>query len=88
MDGKDIYAEVKAGARKIEDLSDRGLRELGGHLARKGKINGRAGAIWSRVLGEGFDRFMRQKQAETPRTSEGTEALTDFVTIDPDAPDA
>lgn len=90
MSGADIYAEVKAGTRTLAETSDKGLADLSCHLARKGKISGTAGRVWGEALAETHVRFVEKfKGAKAkPEASEGTEALTDFVTTDPDAPEA
>lgn len=78
----DIYQAIKGGATVPRSLSDPELRELLGHLGRKGKTCGNAGRIWGEALAEAALRFMRGKKH---RKGEGAEALTDFITTDPDA---
>lgn len=80
--GGDIYRTLKQPAATVAGLSDAELRALLGHLGRKGKISGPAGRIWGEALAEAAIRFMQPK---THEASEGTEALTDFITPDPDA---
>jgi hypothetical protein len=88
IDGRHIYETVKAGMLELSALRDETLRELLGHLGRKGKITGTAGQIWSEALAEAALRFMRAKKSAAGKRSEGTEALTDFVNTEPDTPDA
>lgn len=85
-DGKSIYGAVKAQAMQVASLPDTELRALMGHLGRKGKVTGTAGRIWGEAIAEATLRFMQA--AEKPQASEGTEALTNFIQTDPDAPDA
>jgi hypothetical protein len=87
-DGKSIYGAVKAQAVQVNDLPRTELRELMGHLARKGKVTGTAGRIWGEALAELAVRFMAEKpeaRDQKPEADEGTAALTDFIKTDPDA---
>lgn len=61
MSGADIYAEVKAGTRTLAETNDQGLRELLGHLGRKGKTTGTAGRIWGEAMAEATVRFINEK---------------------------
>lgn len=42
----------------LSRCSDASLRQLHGHLARRGEINGVPGNVWSHVLLESSRRFM------------------------------
>lgn len=92
-DGKSIYGGVRAGAIRVAKLPDEALRALLSHLGRKQKLGATAGRIGSEAMAEAVIRFMGE--AEMPEAgeqkqeaSEGTEALTDFVNTQTDAPDA
>lgn len=89
-DGAEIYDLVKRGM-KVANRSDAELRQLLGHLGRKGKITGTAGRIWGEALAEAALRFMKagkETRAERREPAEGTAALTDFVTTFTNSPDA
>lgn len=59
--GENIYQTIKSEMLELPDLADDTLRELLGHLGRKGKIGGTAGRVWGEALAEAALRFMRQK---------------------------
>jgi hypothetical protein len=60
-EGRDIYAAVKGDMVALEDLPDGDLRQLLGHLGRKGKTCGNAGRIWGEAIAEATVRFMKAK---------------------------
>jgi hypothetical protein len=66
-DGEDIYRDVKLGLLDLADLSDRELRQVLGHLGRKGKISGAAGRIWGEAISEATVRFLKQSSEEVAR---------------------
>lgn len=91
IDGADIYGAVKARAIRVAELPDDALRALIGHLGRKQRLGATAQRIGREAMAEAVIRFMGEAEEtrdRQPRASEGTEALTDFVNTNPDAPDA